>query len=464
MDVMSDNDSRKRLRIGLAAYGTGWDVNAWRLPEATNSGLLDPSVILDVARIAERGTLDYVFAGSALASEPDRYNRVFRWDSAVYAGALAATTRGVGFVASWNTSFEHPYTVARQVATADRFTGGRIGVNLVMGIDREGGPGDNFRGFPMPDQASKYDRAEEFTEVLWGLLHDTWDDDLLLDDREKGVLVRPGSWRRLDFSGEHFRVRGPLNVPPAVQRRVPLVHVGESAQSLDHGARHAQVRFSPYYGFDEGRRRYRDAKDRVARLGRDPETFLVIPGITFYLGGTLAEARRIFNDIDERQHKEVIPAYLGKLLDVDLTGVPIRSKVRDVLPLERIHADALKSGLTGPQAGVGTVEAGGVDDRVWVAELLGRFPDGDISLGEFYHSVRSHQQGEEVFVGDPTRFADWLERNLLDDVLDGVQLFPPYHRGPADMFVDHVVPELRRRGIFRTRYESDLLEENLGVV
>ncbi len=97
--------SRKQLKIGLAAYGTGWDLDAWRLPEATNSGLVDPSVIADLAATAERGKLDYLFAGSSVAAEPDVLSRVFRWDSAVFAGHAAARTEHVGFLVTYNSGF-----------------------------------------------------------------------------------------------------------------------------------------------------------------------------------------------------------------------------------------------------------------------------------------------------------------------------------------------------------------------
>src|SRR6185312_9841234 len=124
---------KKQLKIGLGAYGTGWDLGAWRLPDATNSGLVDPSVIADLATVAERGKLDYLFMGSSLASEPDVLSRIFRWDNAVFAGHAAARSEHVGFLVSYNSSFEHPYHVARQLATLDHFSDGRAAINVVSG-------------------------------------------------------------------------------------------------------------------------------------------------------------------------------------------------------------------------------------------------------------------------------------------------------------------------------------------
>lgn len=451
---------RKKLRIGLAAYGTGWDVRAWRLPEATASGLHDPSVIIDIARIAERGKLDYIFAGSSLASEPDRLQRIHRWDSSVFAGYAAAITKNVGFLISVNSSFEHPFTVARQLATLDNFSNGRAALNVVMGIDREGGPHLNYAGTTIPTDATKYARAREFTVALNQLLN-SWDRDFVLDDKAGDVLVRPGSWRRVDFKGEHFDVRGPLNAPPPVQRQIPNVHVGQSQESLDYGADLSQVRFSPYLGIDEGRKEYRRLKDLVAARGRDPEKFKIIPGVTFYVAGTNREAREKFNEIEAFQQTTQIPAAYARAFGVDLSAARETARARDVLDLAALEADTLKDLVRddAPPAR-GRLSS---DDRVWLRDVVFRTLGDDVTLGDLYRFTLNHRYAQGVLVGDAKTAADWLENNLDEGVLDGVQLFPPYHRGPADTFVDLVIPELQRRGLFRTGYESQTLEGNLGT-
>jgi N-acetyl-S-(2-succino)cysteine monooxygenase len=451
---------KKKLRIGLAAYGTGWDIQAWRLPEATSSGLYDPSVIIDIARIAERGRLDYIFAGSSLASEPDRLQRIHRWDSSVFAGYAAAITRNVGFLISVNSSFEHPFTVARQLATLDNFSNGRAALNVVMGIDREGGPHLNYTGANIPTDATKYARAREFTVVVNQLLN-SWDRDFVLDDKEGGVLVRPDAWRRIDFTGEFFTVRGPLNAPPPVQKQIPNVHVGQSQESLTYGADLSQVRFSPYLGIDEGKKEYRRLKDLVAARGRDPERFKIIPGVTFYVAGTNREARAKFNEIEAFQQTTQIPAAYSRAFGVDLTGARETERVRDVIDLTTIQADTLKDLVRDDAPATrGRLSS---DDRVWLRDVVFTTLGEDVSLGDLYRFTLNHRYAQGVLVGDAKAAADWLENNLDDGVLDGVQLFPPYHRGPADTFVDLVIPELQRRGLFRTEYEAQTLEGNLGT-
>nr|WP_274636457.1 NtaA/DmoA family FMN-dependent monooxygenase [Microbacterium bovistercoris] len=453
---------RKQLHIGLAAYGTGWDLRAWRLPEANNQGLIDPSVIVDIARIAERGKLDYIFAGSSLASEPASLQRIHRWDSSVFGGYAAAVTKNVGFLISVNSSFEHPFTVARQIATLDNFSKGRVAVNIVFGIDRSGGPELNYEGENLPDETTKYTRAREFTVALNQLLG-SWDRDFILDDKQNDVLVRPDAWRRIDFRGEFFNVRGPLNVAPPVQSQIPNVHVGTSAESLDYGAEFAHVRFSPYFGLEVGRDHYRAHKQRIAALGRDPESFQIIPGITPFLGGTVREAREKFREVQAFQVTTQLPAAYSRAFGLDLTGVSEREKVATLIDLDRIGPDSLKDLVSDQSTRIAGQHRTRDDDRRWVKDVVVPTLGEDLTLGDLYRFTLNHRYAQGAVVGDAKRIADWLETHLEEEALDGVQIFPPYHRGPADAFVDQVVPELQKRGIFRTEYEHDALAENLGT-
>lgn len=451
--------SDRQLKLGIAAYGTGWDLKAWRLPEANNRGLEDPSLILDVTRAAERGKIDYVFTGSSLASEPGQLQRTFRWDNGVYAGAAAAQTTHVGLLVSYNTSIENPYLVARQIATLDRFSNGRAGLNLVYGIER-GVVGDNFRKERLPDNDTKYDRAVEFTDLVYQLLTTGWDADYLADDKAGGHLVKPDGWHRTDFKGEFFDVQGPLNAPPPLQSRIPLVHVGSSGRSLEIGAQQADIRFGVYKGLEAGKPDYAATKQRVKDAGRDPEKFLVLPGFAFYVAGTKAEARAKFRQIATIEAEEAVPAAISRVFGIDLSRALPTERAATVLDLESgdepIRLDVATPGSN--------VERAGFDDRLWLKEFVFRqLDDPDVTLGDLYHYVQQHRFSQSVYVGDVDGFADFLEEGLTERAFDGLQLFPPYHRGPVDFLVDHVVPELQRRGIFRKEYESTHLSVNLGI-
>jgi alkanesulfonate monooxygenase SsuD/methylene tetrahydromethanopterin reductase-like flavin-dependent oxidoreductase (luciferase family) len=461
--------TKKQLKIGLAAYGTGWDLDAWRIPDATNSGLLDPSVITDIALTAERGKLDYIFAGSSLASEPKVLIRTFRWDSAVFGGFAAAKTDHVGFLMTYNSSFEHPFFVARQVATLDRFSKGRAAINTVSGIDREGAT-ENFKGFHTPTEESKYRRAAEFTEVIYRLLYESWDEDLLLDDKEEGTLMRPGSWHDINAKGEFFDVKGPLNVPPPIQKHIPNVHVGESEESLNYGAHWAQARFSPYYGIQEGKVRYAAQKQRVADAGGDPDKFKILPGVTPYVAGTRKEARARYRQVLSFEQVVELPAAFAAAFNLDAEKIRPDDKVIDVLGSVGLDPEIVERALraesaSGP-APFGQNLGGRVRDYAVIARDVIEIVSDDesVTLGDLFRVVQKNRNGVDKFIGDTNDFADWFEENLEESVFDGAQVFPPYHRGPADFFVDHVVPELQRRGIFRKEYESNHLDENLGTI
>lgn len=440
---------RRTLRLGLAAYGTGWDLDAWRLPEATNLGLRDPSVILDIARVAERGRLDYVFAGSALGSEPDRLNRIFRWDNFVYAGHAAAITRNLGFVMSVNSSFEHPYAVARQLATLDNFNKGRTALNVVFGIDRDGDPVGNYGKNPVPTEETKYARP--------GVHHGLEPTAV----RELGRRSPPGRQ-----GGRHpgaARVLAPDRLPRRTLRR-PRPVERPTAGAAPHPDRPG----GPLRGVPALRRRLRAAalltvlrdqprqggvpQERVAANGRDPDKFKIIPGITFHLGGTVREARAKFNEINAFQLTQELPAAFSQALGIDRSRVRDSERVLDVVDFDTVGDDALRP-LISDRA------RDAKNDRELLRQILATQIGEDATLRELYHYVqRSRHEQQPAVVGDARTIADWLEENLEEDVLDGVQLFPPYHRGPADLFVDLVVPELQRRGIFRTEYEAPTLQ------
>ena len=375
----------------------------------------------------------------------------------------------VGFLLTYNSSFEHPFFVARELATLDRFSHGRAAINTVSGIDREGGPAENIKVLNPPSEASKYQRAAEFTEVIYRLLYESWDEDPVLDDKKGGALMRPSSWHEINFKGEFFEVRGPLNAPPPVQKHIPNVHVGESEDSMNYGAQWAQARFSPYYGIEEGKVRYAAQKQRVKEAGGDPEKFLILPGVTPYVAATKKEARAKYREVLAFEQIVALPGAFAAAFNLDAEKIHPEDKVVDVLGAAGLDPERVERALVA-EAGSGPAPFGQLGARVRDYKVIARgvvdivSDDESVTIGDLFRVVQRHRHGQDKFVGDTNDFADWFEENLEESVFDGAQVFPPYHRGPADFFVDHVVPELQRRGIFRTEYESSRLEENLGTI
>jgi N-acetyl-S-(2-succino)cysteine monooxygenase len=467
--------SKRQLHLGLALYQTGWDPLAWRLPEAYTGGIGSPQLAVDLARAAERGKFDHIFIGSSYANAPGSHVNISRWDSFVLAGHVAAHTRNLGLLVSANSSLEHPFFVARQLATLDHFSGGRAGINVVSGVERVGNPPANVGKNPVPAPPQIYARAVEFTEVLYRLLY-SWDRDFLVDDRESGVFVKPEAFHPAAFEGEFFSVAGPLNTAAPIQSRIPNFHVGYSEHSLAYGATYAQARFSPLRDTEQGKKAYREHKARVAALGRDPEKFKVIPGVEIYPGATRAEALAKFREVQAFQTNIAIPAGLSRAFGVDLTAVKPTEKVFDVVDIESVIDLELEDALSNEAADgaakvIGSTQATrrtGTPEypvnslqtylRQWVLRV---FDPSDLTFKDLFEFLRWRPHFP-LLVGDAKKIADWLEEQLTEETLDGIQFFPPYHRGPVDLFVDLVVPELQRRGIFRKEYEHSTFERNLG--
>jgi FMN-dependent oxidoreductase (nitrilotriacetate monooxygenase family) len=450
---------KKPVILAIQPFPLGWDPLGWRHPRATTEGFATASVPVEVARIAERGKFDYVFLDNSPGHDPDVHYGIARWDGFVQAAYCAALAQNVGFVVSVNSSVEHPYAVARQLASLDNFTGGRIGVNIVSGIDGRSHAVDNFGYHPIPTDASKYQRAAEFTEVLYKLL-DSWDADAILGDKTTGVYLRPNSTHSIDFVGEHFSVKGPLNVPRPFQTRIPNIHVGTSEFSLSYGAQHSEIRFSPYSDIESAREQYRQQKERVASFGRDPSNFKVIVGTNFYVGGTNQEARRVFREVQAFAQTEGLPAKISEALGIDLKRVRETEKVASVIERERLlELDVVSIVPDSPFRGPRIAGA----DSGWIQQfLLGTFEFEDLTFKDLYEFLRWRFQFP-IVVGDGKRIADYLEDNVEAEAFDGVHLYPGFHRGLADTFVDHVVPELQRRGRLRTDYEDRRFEARIGV-
>ena len=203
--------SKRQLHLGMAGYPVGWDLLAWRLPEAYGRGLLDPALAIDLARAAERGLFDHIFLGSSYANAPGNHQNIGRWDSFVLAGHLSAHTRNLSFLVSANSSLEHPFFVARQLATLDHFSGGRAGIDIVSGVERIGNPPANVGKHPVPQSNEIYARAEEFTKLLYGLLY-SCGSRFSSRRQSRWPIRQSASFKPQKFKGEFFEVAGALNV------------------------------------------------------------------------------------------------------------------------------------------------------------------------------------------------------------------------------------------------------------
>lgn len=436
--------SRKSLKLAYSDWPVGRHASAWRLPEAFTTGIADPAYLVDVVRSAERGLFDYFFVGNAISSSAaaqERWlNDVFKIEGFTAAAYAAAVSSHIGLVVTVNTSYADPFDTARALVSLDHLSQGRAGLNIVTGLAGVNAPAHNYGSDQHLGEADKYDRAEEFISIL-RKLSDSWEDGWRVEDREAGRFVDATKAHTIDHQGRFFSVAGPLNLPRPPQGQIPILHAGSSERSLHFGARHADIRFSPFVDPEWNQGYYARVKALLAQYGRAEDDQSVIPGLTIYVGGTREEAHRKFRQVQDLVVTQYAPQRLSEVLKKDISKLGKRERVRDVLDEQTLA------------------------DHRWIAMALAAFGDGaDVTLEDLFHYVANTAHlNQPPVVGSGRDVAYWIAQAYEARALDGVKLFPPFSRQPLQAFVDSVVPELQRLGIYRKTYEARTLRGHLDL-
>ncbi|MGW1075970.1 LLM class flavin-dependent oxidoreductase [Streptomyces sp. NPDC002537] len=430
------------MRLGAFLYPTGYHVAAWRHPEVPADAGVNFAHYAELARTAERGTLDFLFLPDSsamrgadmpvLSRAAIRY--VAQFEPLTLLGALAAVTERIGLTATVSSTYNEPYRTARMIASLDHISRGRAGWNLVTSQNPY--EAHNF-GLPEhPGHDARYRRAREFAEVVKGLW-DTWSDDAWVRDKESGRFFDPERVRPLEHRGEHFSVRGPLNLPRSPQGHPVTLQAGSSEPGRDLAAATADVVFTAQHDKDDVRAFTEDVRARAGKNGRDPHSVQVLAGVLPFVGRTRAEAEEKAERLQDLIDPEVGLALLtSELGHVDLSGCDLDG------PLPEL-----------PDSNSGRSRR----------DLLVRMAaDEGLSIRQLYKRVagsRGHRQvvGTAESVAD--ELADWFESGAVD----GFIVMPPSLPDGLDDFVGLVVPELRRRGLFRTAYEGTTLRDHLGL-
>jgi FMN-dependent oxidoreductase (nitrilotriacetate monooxygenase family) len=348
--------------------------------------------------------------------------------------ALAMATDHIGLTATASTSYNEPYHVARKFASLDHISGGRAGWNLVTSV--QDAEAQNFGREQHYSHEERYARAREFAEVVKGLW-DSWEDDAFLRDVESGLYFDPDKLHTLDFKGEHFSVKGPLNVPRPPQGHPVIVQAGASEAGMELAAEYAEVAFCSPNSIEVAQTYYANLKGRMEKFGRAPEDLKVLPGLSPVVAPTMSEAEEKLQEMQEMIDPVVAQAILGTVLGyVDLSNYDMDGPLPD-LP----ETNASKS----------TVD-----------ELTTMAREEKLTIRELAMRVAG-ARGKFVLTGTPSHIADFMEDWLTNDGADGFNILPPVLPASLNEFVDLVIPELQRRGLFRTEYEGTTLRENLGL-
>jgi FMN-dependent oxidoreductase (nitrilotriacetate monooxygenase family) len=440
----------RQMKLALSVASVGYHYTAWRLPEVSSVGAMDLQHHIRAAQIAERGKMDFLFladwASLLNLDDPriarDHEHAQLKMDPTLVVSALAAVTARVGLVPTASTTYHHPYNFARRMATIDHISGGRLGWNMVTGFNPE--EAYNFSYDAPLSSDKRHARATEFVEVMHRLF-DSWDDDALLRDKETGIYFDRDKVHMLDHDGVYFRVRGPLDVERPPQGRIPIVTAGVSDNAMELAARFADISYGGQPNIEAARTYYSTVKGKMAKYGRSPDQMLMMPGLQCYLGRSQSEAEDKFARIQRLLEPQVGIGHLILNHFPDLTGLPLDEPVPD---LSMTH-DMMEGRISGrePELTLALIRRA-KEERLTLRQLFDVAMCGFWSLG---------------VIGTPMKIADTMEEWFTTGAADGFNIQPPYMPDGAEDFVNLVIPELQRRGLFRTEYEGTTLRENLGL-
>ncbi|MCU1523671.1 MAG: xenobiotic compound monooxygenase subunit [Microbacteriaceae bacterium] len=436
----------------LGAWPAGW-----RHPDAHGTPLQDPAILRSTALVAERAGLDFLFFGDWLATAPefeftDPY-LLARVEPFAAVSYLAAITERIGLVATFSSSYAEPYTIARSSASIDLLSGGRIGLNVSTGAELRSAR--NFGWEDIRSDADRFAAAHEFIEVLRGLW-DSWEDDAFVSDAASGQLIDGTRLHPLNYVGRFHASTGPLNAVRPPQGHPPIVVAGATERARQLASADADILLVSPPTIEEAVESYAVVRRQVAESGRDPGQFRILTSILPIVAQTREGAWEVYDQL----------VSLVALEDAATRDGGVR------LPANR-SIRALSSALGVPLSGV-------LAEEVVPARLAARFSElGKHLLGTvqsrsgrtvggerpvtYRHLLVAHAISAPILVGSPSDIADHLETWFRASAVDGFTVLSAFLGGQFEAFTALVVPELQRRGLFRTGYEGSTLRDHLGL-
>ena len=428
----------RQLHLGAFMRPVGIHTAWWRYPGAYPDANFNLKHLVRFIQTLERARFDAFFMADHLAVLNMPIEALRRsatstsFEPLTLLSALAMVTERIGLIATASTTFDEPYHIARRFASLDHISNGRAGWNIVTTSNP-----DAALNFGRPDQMEhdeRYRRAREFYNVVTGLW-DSWADDAWLRDQASGLFMDPAKMHVLNHRGEHLSVRGPLNIARPVQGWPVIVQAGASEAGRQLAAETAEMVFGSSRTIEDGQSYYKDVKARMRRLGRSPGHLKILPGALVIVGRNTEEAREKKDLLDSLVHPDSSVPNLSIRLGIDA------SKFELDAPLPEIPQS------NASQSGRDSLVALARRDNLTVRQLA--------RMAGAYGGLQ--------MVGTAVEIADTMQGWLEAEACDGFNVMFPTVPAGLDDFVDLVVPELQRRGIFRRNYEGTTLRHHLGL-
>ncbi|MGE7980984.1 LLM class flavin-dependent oxidoreductase [Solibacillus sp. NPDC093137] len=431
--------TKRQLSLGAFINLPGHHVASWRHPETEVRKVTDLAYLTEIAQVAERGKFDNLFFADVFGQPIlENAHSGLKLDPVVIISALAAVTKNIGLTATLTTSYNEPFHVARKFAAIDHLSNGRAAWNVVTSAnEREAllfGRDAHFQ------HAERYERADEFVDVVKKLWYSI-DEEALVIDKESSHYYNLNKVTEIDHEGKFFKLKGTLDAPSTPQGHPVIVQAGSSEAGKELAAKTAEVIFTAWQTLEDAQAFYKDVKGRLAKYGRNSEDLKILPGAFIVVAATEEEAIAKHQQLNNYITPEVGLAYLSGFTGVDLSEYDFEGQIPDFNGQQidgtnpNIRASIVK----------GIVEAKGLT-----------------TLRELYNNIAG-ARGHREIIGTPTQVADQLQEWFENEAADGFNIMAPTFPQGFNDIVELVIPELQRRGLFKTEYAGTTLRENLGL-
>lgn len=428
--------NQRQMHLAIFWLGTGNHSAGWRMPNANFSNS-EWSFVEAAAQTCERGKFDLFFVGDAVSMQLDLHpSFITRFEPTTLLAGLSRVTSKIGLGATVSTSFSEPYNVARTFSSIDRMSNGRAAWNVVTSTMDASAL--NFGEDRLKDHDLRYDIAGEFVDVVRGLW-DSWDDGALIADRQQGLFVDPNRVRDLNHKGRFFSVKGALNIERCPQGHPIIIQAGGSEPGQELSARVADVVFSPINGdLDSAKAKYKSLKERLPKYGREPNDLAILPGIMTMVADSADQAREELAQLQQwlKASDATVRSVLTKRLGRDVSNYDLDAAIPEL-----------------PETNLG---------QSFARTLLDRARRENMTFRDLYN-VAAAARGHWAICGTATQVADILEEWFVAEAADGFMILPAHFPRSLDLFIERVVPELQRRGLFRREYSGTTLRDHLGL-